>query len=513
MSQTPSQSGDGPRLEKMPSGIEGLDVILRGGFLQGGITIVQGKPGAGKTILGNQLCFGHAAAGGRALYVTLLAESHARMLLHIGNLAFFRSSAIPDQLLYVSAFPVLEAEGVRGLLALLRREVSAFKATLLVLDGLVAAEKAASSDMEFKKFIHELQTHATAANCQMFLLTSGGDNPDVVTAEHTMVDCVIEMRSRLHGWRAERDLEILKRRGDGFLRGRHAFRISDTGITLFPRFEALLATPTNAERVEHTRASTGLAELDDMIGGGLPRASTTLLLGPSGIGKTTLGLHFLSQCTPEDRGLFFGFYEAPAGIRAKATALGLPLVNHLDQGVVECLWQPTTEASLDEICAQLLISVRARGVRRLFLDGLGGIAKLADDPERVGHILTALVHELRALHVTSLVTKESDDLLGGLGAPPASRLASGSVSDIADNILLFQFIRLRSRLHRTVSAFKVRDSRIDDQAHLFEITPHGIVVDASPDRAEAIFVETAAQPRTPEFPPSTLTQVQRPQGE
>jgi circadian clock protein KaiC len=509
MSQTPSQSGDGPRLEKVPSGIEGLDVILKGGFLQGGITIVQGKPGTGKTILGNQLCFNRAAAGGRALYVTLLAESHARMLLHIGNLAFFRSSAIPDQLFYVSAFPVLEADGVRGLLALLRQEVSAFKATLLVLDGLVAAEKAAASDMEFKKFIHELQTHATAANCQMYLLTSGGDNSDVAIAEHTMVDCVIEMRSRLHGWRAERDLEILKRRGDGFLRGRHAFRISDAGITLFPRFEALLATPTKAERVEDTRVSTGLAQLDDMIGGGLPRASTTLLLGPSGIGKTTLGLHFLSQCTLEDRGLYFGFYEAPAGIRAKATALGLSLANHLEQGVVEFFWQPTTEASLDEICAQLLISIRASGVRRLFLDGLGGIAKLVDDPERVSHILTALVHELRALQVTSLVTKESDDLLGSLEGPPASSFASGSVSDIADNILLFQFIRLRSRFYRTVSAFKVRDSWIDDQAHLFEITAQGIVVDASPDRAEAIFVEAEAQPR----PSNTLTQVQRPRGE
>ena len=315
------------------------------------------------------------------------------------------------------------------------------------------------------------------------------------------------------GGGAERDLEILKRRGDGFLRGRHAFRISDVGITLFPRFEALLATPTSAERVEDTRASTGLAPLDDMIGGGLPRASATLLLGPSGIGKTTLGLHFLSQCTPEDRGLFFGFYEAPAGIRAKATALGLPLVNHLDLGVVEFLWQPTTEASLDEICAQLLISIRARGVRRLFLDGLGGIAKLADDPERVGHILTALVHELRALQVTSLVTTESDDLLGTLGVPQASNLTSGSVWDIADNLLLFQIIRLRSKFHRTVSAFKVRDSRIDDQARLFEITAQGIVVDASPDRAETIFVEAAAKPRAPDFPSSTLTQVERPRGE
>ena len=148
-------------------------------------------------------------------------------------------------------------------------------------------------------------------------------------------------------------------------------------------------------------------------------------------------------------------------------------------------------------------------MRRLFLDGLGGIAKLADDREQVSHTLTALVHELRALQVTSLVTKESEDLLGSLGGPPASSLASGSFSDIADNILLFQFITPRSRFYRTVSAFKVRDSRIDNQAHLFEITAQGIVVDASPDRAEAIFVEAEAQPR----PSSTLTQVQRPRGE
>ena len=95
----------------MPSGIEGLDIILNGRFLQGGITIVQGKPGTGKTILGNQLCFNHAAAGGRTLYVTLLAETHARMLQHIGNLAFFRSSLIPDQIAYLSAFRCWKPKG------------------------------------------------------------------------------------------------------------------------------------------------------------------------------------------------------------------------------------------------------------------------------------------------------------------------------------------------------------------------------------------------------------------
>src|SRR5437764_15215432 len=98
---------DPPTLERLPSGVAGLDAILRGGFLRGGIFIIQGSPGAGKTILGNQICFRHVAAGGRALYATLLAEHHARMLLHIGQLGLFGEKAMPDRLYYMSALPSL----------------------------------------------------------------------------------------------------------------------------------------------------------------------------------------------------------------------------------------------------------------------------------------------------------------------------------------------------------------------------------------------------------------------
>jgi circadian clock protein KaiC len=493
MSDTPTPP-DETTLRKVPTGIEGLDVIVQGGFLEGGITIIQGKPGVGKTILGNQLCFNHAARGGRALYVTLLAESHARMLLHIGNLAFFHGDAIPDQVSYISGFPVLEAEGTRGLLNLLRREVQARCTTLMILDGLVAAEKIADSDIEFKKFIHELQAQATMANCMMFLLTSGNDDHHLTTAEHTMVDSVIQMRSRLYGWRAERDLEILKRRGDGFLLGRHAFRISDAGITVFPRFEALFAAPTHTERDDTAaRVSTGLAPLDTMLDGGLPQGSCTLLVGPSGSGKTSFGLHFLSQCSPAEPGLFFGFYEAPAGLRAKARSLGLAVSGLIDRGDVALNWQPTTEALLDEACTRLLDSVRTRHVRRLVLDGLGGFTKLAEEPERVGYILTALVNELRALGVTTVFTKETDDPLRGILGAPALGGSPITVSEVADNIVLFQFVPLRSRLYRTLSVLKARDSRIDDRLRLFEMTSSGLVVDDSPDRAEAILVEVAGQ--------------------
>ncbi len=484
---------DADKFEKRPSRIDGLDVIAKGGFFQGSIIIVQGPPGVGKTILGNQLCFHHAAAGGQALYVTLLAETHARMLRHIGKLDFFDGSVIPDQLAYYSSFPVLEAEGTRGLLTLVRREIQAHHATLLVLDGLVAAEQASGSDLEFKKFIHELQTIGTMAPCTMFLLSSRSGDNDLTTVEHTMVDGVIEMRSRLYGWRAERDLEILKRRGDEFLRGRHAFRISDAGIIVYPRFEALFALPSRTELHDRPRAVTGLPQFDAMLDGGFPPASTTLLAGPSGSGKTTFGLHFLSQCTPQEPGLFFGFYEPPEHIRAKAATLSLDVAGLIERGDVALNWQPATEALLDDTCAQLLAAVRTRRVRRLFLDGLDGFARLADAPERVSYILTALVNELRGLGVTSVFTRESDDLLGNAGGFPLPARSPRSGSEIADNIVVFQFVKLRSTLHRTVSITKVRDSRIDNRLRLFDITGHGLVVDDSADRAEAILAD-AGQP-------------------
>src|SRR5690348_1666643 len=116
-------------IERVSSGIPGLDVILRGGFPKGGIHVLQGAPGAGKTILGNQICYHHAAGGGRALYVTLLAESHARMLLHLGTLRFFDPALLSKSIAYISGFGALDDQGLGGLVTLLRREIAAHGAS------------------------------------------------------------------------------------------------------------------------------------------------------------------------------------------------------------------------------------------------------------------------------------------------------------------------------------------------------------------------------------------------
>jgi circadian clock protein KaiC len=467
-------------LERVPTGIPGLDIVLRGGFLKAGIYILRGEPGTGKTIFGNQFCFNHAVAGHHAVYVTLLAETHDRMLQHMQTMSFFEPARIPDGIYYVNGFRVLEDDGIKGFIDLLRREIRTHNATLLVLDGLVVTEEASGSDRDFRKFIHELQAHIAIEGCTALLLTDGRRNE--YHPEHTMVDGLIELHDVLFGVQAERELEVPKFRGTDVLRGRHSFRITDRGIVVYPRIEALLARPSADEEWPDARCAIGVDELDAMVGGGIPRGTATLVLGASGSGKTSLGLHFLSRSSAEEPGLLFGFYEMPLRLRHKAAGIGIKLDGLIEQGHLEILWHPPTEEILDALGSRLLEAVWRRRVKRLVIDGLLGFQEIAADrPHRIGRFLTALANELRVLNVTTVYTAETRNLIGGVIEGPTIGL-----STIAENLMLPRYVEIRSQLRRLISVVKMRDSDFDSSLREFRITATGIELAHTFESAEAI---------------------------
>jgi circadian clock protein KaiC len=478
---------NGTGLDRVPSGIAGLDTILSGGFLKGGLYIVQGTPGTGKTTLANQIAFNHITAGGRALYTTLLAEYHSRMMQHLGGMSFFDASKIPDQLTYISGFGVLRKDGPKGLLDVLRREIVARGSSVLILDGFASARRSGTAEQDVNEFFHELQAIAIATGCTAFLLTSAENVGS--TPEYTMVDGILELSDHLFGWSAESALQVVKLRGSAYLRGRHAFRITDDGLVVYPRIEALLARPSRAEALAGETVTTGVEWLDKMLQGGFPATSTTMLMGPAGIGKTTLGLQFLAACSETAPGLLFGFYETPARIDHKVNAVCEPLRGLLDSGVVEILWQPPTDGLIDAYGMRLLDAIHRRGVRRLFIDGLGAFQNPAK-PERMGHFMTALMNELRVLGVTTVYTLEVPDIIG-----PYIRAPISDLSNLAENLISLRYVELRSRLHRLISILKVRDSNFDPSLYQFALTDHGMVIETTVESAEAITADLGRMPQ------------------
>ena len=258
---------------------------------------MQGPPGAGKTILANQACFHHASTGGRAVYVTLLAESHSRMFAHLRRMAFFDEAAIGDRVYYLGGYSALESDGLDALVTLVRQAIQKHHATLLVVDGLVSAHESAPTDREFKKFLHEIQTLAELTTCTVLLLTNA-ERASGFFPEHTMVDGVLHLTDELSELRPLRHIRVLKMRGTAPVRGLHSVRITDQR----PRgpAENRIAVPHASGRRDSPwlpapKLGFGLRELDGMLRGGVRPGSITMLLGSSGAARPCSGMQFLSE--------------------------------------------------------------------------------------------------------------------------------------------------------------------------------------------------------------------------
>jgi circadian clock protein KaiC len=474
-------------LNRVSSGIPGLDTVLNGGFYRGGLYLLQGTPGTGKTTIANQICFHCVKNGDRALYVTLLAEYHARMAQYIRRMSFFDESKIPDQLSYISGFRVMRSEGLAALLTLIRREILSRKASILIVDGFIAARRAAADSQAFNEFLHELQGIALASDCTVFLVASA-DRSDHSTPEHTMVDGIVELSDQAFGWASDRALQVTKIRGSSYLRGKHTYKITDDGIVVYPRIEALLAQPTLADHPGIGRVPSGCVSLDAMLGGGFPSGSPTMLVGPSGVGKTTFGLHFLASSSKDEPGIMLGFYETPARIIAKAQQVCRPLMPLIENGAAQILWEPPISGSIDAYAERLLTAIRQSGARRLFLDGLGAFRNAPAGEQRMRQYLPAITNELRALGVTTIYSLEAGNVIG-----PATPIAFGDLSILAENLVLLRYVELGATLHRLISVLKVRDSDFDPRLHEFVLTNSGPDVMHSTQSAEEIMSRVASR--------------------
>ncbi|MBF5044468.1 circadian clock protein KaiC [Aggregicoccus sp. 17bor-14] len=469
--------------ERVATGVQRLDFILKGGLIRTASYVILGPPGTGKTVLGNQICFNHVMRGGRALYVTLLSESHARMLSNIRSMSFFDEEVIPGQLRYLSGYDVLEREGLEGLLAFVRDAARKHRATLLVVDGLDAAGEFAPTTLAFKKYLHEQQAFTSLLGCTTLMLTPRGAAE--AHAANTSVDGILELSLQNVGPRGVRELTVHKFRGSDCLLGRHEVEISRDGVVIHPRTEVQFADPHERAREDRIRMAFGIKRLDEALHGGVLSGSATTLLGAPGTGKTLLGLKFLEEGSRAgEPGVYFGFFETPPRLVEKGEAVGIHLARAVKSKLLEIQWQPPLENNLDSLAERLLERIRERDVGkqrlRLFVDGISGFRSATVYPDRLGRFLSALTHQLRILDVTTVFSEETPLFR------PDIEMPNQELGGAVENVILLRNVELQSELHRLVSIMKVRESAYDSAIREFRISQKGIEVDGPFPAAEGI---------------------------
>ena len=405
-------------LKRMPTGVPGFDTILGGGLFKRGVYIFEGPPGVGKTTLANQIAYEHARQGAAALYVTMLAESHARMLQHMEGQTFFDRSFVNSRVLYLSGYKDFEQGGLKGVVNLLRGEIERSGASLLIVDGLVVEGQQHNTGDAVRQFVHELQSLVSALACTCLLLTSGRGSTS--SAEQTMVDGIFAFEDRTFHWRAERRIQVRKFRGGRVLRGDHTFCITDEGLQFFPRLEALPWEATGVAQGPVASVSSGLRALDAVLhAGGLYAASNSVLIGQSGTGKTTVALAFASQCDVKAPSLLMACTESSDELRRLGGEVGIAVGEAVDTGALKIQQLGLEDESMDEMGHKVLRMVDEVKVSRLVVDGLAGLADTLAFPERGYRFLGRLLGELKKRGVTSLFTVDPDALAIAAGTPLA----------------------------------------------------------------------------------------------
>ncbi|WP_250526895.1 ATPase domain-containing protein [Caballeronia sp. GAWG2-1] len=455
-----------PNDGNVTTGVAGLDEILGGGLAEGGLYMIEGMAGAGKTILSSQIGFHRVGQGDMVLYITLIAESHTKLLSHLRAMSFYDADAISERMLFVSGYHELIRDGLSGFLSLIAATIRTSRPRFMVIDGFRSAREFSSTELELSQFIHELSAFVSAARCTTLILAPlSGNEPH---PEHTLVDGLIELNRYNTGMRRAREIEVHKLRARDHLLGKHFFKITADGLVTFPRLEASSANAQDVPDFE-SRLAFGFPDFDQMLGGGVVRGSTTTFIGPSGVGKTLLALKFLQAGVARgEQCVYFGLYESPERLIAKAASVGIDLKDAVDSGHLLLEWHPAVELAIDELASELIASIQRSKASRLVVDGVDGFFQSANRTERLGLFLNALTHRLREAGVTTLVTEELP-LYGDSTTPTTLR-----ASAMTENIVLLRYVEANSSLYRMVSVVKQREGSHDTAIRRLAIDSRGL---------------------------------------
>lgn len=464
-------------LARVSSGVPGLDTVLGGGFVRGHSYLLVGGAGTGKTLLSLQWLRHGAACGERVLYLTL-AEPASELRANAGALGWSldgveigdlspTGAELAQDLGDYSVFSPAEVEEM-PLWRSIRDRVVASGAQRVVVDSLTQLRYLSADTHQFRKHVLLLVNFLNSSGCTSFLLFE----PDELVRETCAAlasNGVIRLTSGISPSVAIglRSIQVEKMRGSDFLAGRHPLRIGREGHVVFPHV---------VERVGNAgpggeRLATGIAELDELLGGGFESGTTTLLSGPAGTGKSTLGSHFLACQAPGVRSVLFTSEESTAMLVGRARATGAPIDAAIASGAMRVERINALERYPDEFLAQVRHAVEVEGRTLVMIDSLRGYTLAMEEfgsPQAHVHNLIAY---LTGRGATTLLVSEVENVTS-----PNVVATDMGVSHLADNIILMRYAEDAGRVIKVLSCLKKRAGDFQPELRELQITGQGLRV-------------------------------------
>lgn len=461
--------------DRSRSGCPGLDDVLGGGFPRGHFYLLEGEPGTGKTTLALQFIEEGLRNGESVLYITLsesteelsaVAGSHGIQLegAHFVDLKPDDEDLKPEA--QYTVFHPSEIELGDRLQAIVS-EVERYKPDRLVIDALSELRMLAKDPLRYRRHVISLR-RCTPPNCTVLLLDDRSSRQSDLEL-HSIVHGVVLLDKvhREYG-KTRRRVEVSKLRGSAFREGYHDYIIRTGGMLMFPRLVASEhLTPVDFGE----SASSGIRELDALVGGGLDRGTSTLLLGPAGCGKTTIAIRWLMSAADRgEKACAFLFEETINTLTGRARGLGMDMGKHLQSGKIKIEHLDPAEMSPGEFIDNVRVAVDRDNARVVVIDSLNGFMQAMPGEQHLALHLHELLTYLNHKGVVTLLVLAQAGVIGANVETPAD------VSYLADNIIVLRYFEAQGEVKQAISMIKKRSGPHEHTIRELQLGPDAIRV-------------------------------------
>jgi len=452
---------------RLSTGVTGLDEVLNGGFIPKRSYLVRGGPGSGKTTLGVHYLAAGVANGERVLFICLgEPEPHIRQNaksfgFDLKDVVFLDLSPGPESFAEIETYDIFSPAEVEKepTTRKIVDQVEKIKPNRVFIDAIAQFRYLATDVSQFHKQVLSFLRFLVSQGCTVLLTSeSGKETPD--DDLQFLSDGVINLEYALEG----RYLSVTKYRGSGFRDGRHFVRLSDKGMAVFPR---LIPAAYKQEFAPET-FSSGVPDLDELLYGGLKRGTITIISGPSGVGKTTVGLLFMKEAAGRgQRSVLYSFEEDPHTLLRRSEAINIPVQALIDKGMLSVVKVEPLKQSPEEFAYMVRKAVEEQDARIVMIDSVSGYEICLGGDDLVSH-LHALCKYMANMGVTVILVNEVEAITGDF------RVTEVGISYMADNIVFMRYLELNGELRKAIGILKKRMSNFGKSLRELKITRHGV---------------------------------------